>query len=201
MTSFDNPPAQPPVGDDAWKTYPQRPEVDNAWRDVLDRPEREFVEALDEFHEAWGEASEDGDRDLDRALSRWPEPGWWHTVAGGTLSLTGICSAVAGIVALTSQNDPVTVTADSVASILLACLAPLAIGASALLRKRGTGQGHTGLKWRSLLVGFAVVLPWATVVMMREDWATPALGALLPLAAVLGVAAATGWRFSRPTER
>jgi len=201
VTRFDNPPTQPQVGGEAWKSYPQRAEADNAWRDGLDGPERQFIEALDELHETWGEASKEVDRDFARALSRWPEPARWHLVAGGLLAVTGICSAVAGALALASQNDAVAVTADSVVSILLACLAPLTVGTSALLRRRGSGRGHTGLEWRGLLLGLAIVLPLATVAMMRESWATPALWAFLPLAAVLGTAAVTGWRFSRPSDR
>lgn len=57
------------------------------------------------------------------------------------------------------------------------------------------------MRWRETLLAFALVLPFATRAMLREHRATPALWGFLPLAAVLGVAAVTGWRFSRPPDR
>ncbi len=202
MTRFDNPSTQPPIGEPDWTGYPERKaEVDNAWRDDLAAPQLDFVEALDELHETWQEVSDEADRDLARALSRWPEPTWWHTATGWVLSLTGIAAGIAGTVALAGEPDPVPATTDSVASILLAILIPLGLGISSLLRTRRPGLGHTTLGSRAFEFGAAIVLPLATIQMMREDWATPALWAFLPLATVLLVAAVTGWRFSRPSER
>ena len=202
VTHFNNPPNQPPIGEPDWTSCPARKaEADNAWRDDLAAPELGFVEAVDELRETWQEASDEADRDLERTLARWPEPAWWHTAASWVLSLSGIAAAVLGTAALAGQSNPVPVTTDSVVSTLLAVLIPLGLGASSLLRTRRPGLGHTSLRWRAFELGAAVVLPMATIAMMREDWATPALWAFLPLAAALLGAAVTGWRFSRPSER